>query len=139
MLGVLLNFASLIREVRRAFSDNQERRGPASTNDMRKLYAVMKTRLSEDGKWVQDGPVTCEMREGSAPLSPDAIRERLAEEGIAHIEGSEKMSEDELNWEIASLVQWRQDCLAAGLPFYPPNVCIKCLRQHLEQSTECPS
>lgn len=135
----MLNFALLVRKVRGAFSHNQERRGPVSTNDMRKLFAVMNTRLPVDGNWVQGGPVTYEMREGSAPLSPDAIRERLAEEGIAHIEGSERMSEDELNQEIASLVQWRQDCLAAGLPFYPPNVCIKCLRQHLEQSTECPS
>lgn len=106
---------------------------------MRKLYAVMNTRQTDDGRWVQDGPVTYEMRKGSAPLSPDAIRERLAQNGIAHIEGSEKMSEDELNQEIASLVQWREDCLAAGLPFYPPNVCRVCLRQHLEHSTECPS
>ncbi len=39
---------------------------------MRKLYAVMNTRLSDDGKWVQDGPLFFEERESPEPSLEDS-------------------------------------------------------------------
>ena len=63
------------------------------------------------------------------------LRRRFEELGVCGISGAEFMTEEELVAEASKLLQWRDDCLAAGELLFPPNVCIRCFSPHLGDET----